>query len=62
VKGDEPEFRDQKEVISLTIVKIIINNQIKDTQFPVLLAPNKRKVGDDQPFLAIQVLLRKTYK
>jgi vacuolar protein sorting-associated protein 13A/C len=34
----------------------VINNQLLDAQFPVLLAPNKKKIyGEQQPFLMLSI-------
>ncbi|EAR98069.2 PH domain protein, putative (macronuclear) [Tetrahymena thermophila SB210] len=57
--NNEPEvnqriFANQRALLSLQIDSIIINNQIENTQFPVILAPTKRKTGD--PFFIISVL------
>ncbi|KAL4465070.1 hypothetical protein ABPG72_009448 [Tetrahymena utriculariae] len=57
--NNEPEanqriIANQRALLSLQIDSIIINNQIENTQFPVILAPTKRKTGD--PFFIISVL------
>jgi len=37
--------------INLSVDSFIINNQIMDAQFPVILAPNKKKLNENQQFI-----------
>ncbi|CAD8180234.1 unnamed protein product [Paramecium pentaurelia] len=52
--AEKPQIKQIKEHINLSIDLIIINNQIINSQFPVLLAPNKKKIfGNQQPFFVL---------
>ncbi|CAK73960.1 unnamed protein product (macronuclear) [Paramecium tetraurelia] len=54
VLAEKPQIKQIKEHINLSIDLIIINNQIINSQFPVLLAPNKKKIfGNQQPFFVL---------
>ena len=37
--------------INLSVDSFIINNQIMDAQFPVIMAPNKKKLNENQQFI-----------
>lgn len=53
---DKSFIRLKKEYLNVTVDLIIINNQLYETQFPVLLAPNKKKIqGLQQPFLMVSL-------
>ncbi|CAD8085165.1 unnamed protein product [Paramecium sonneborni] len=53
---EKPQIKQIKEHINLSIDLIIINNQIINSQFPVLLAPNKKKIfGNQQPFFVLTI-------
>lgn len=53
---DRRSVRLRKEYLNITIDLVVINNQLLEAQFPVLLAPNKKKIfGEQQPFLMISL-------
>lgn len=52
------ERLDMRQMISLSVDSLVINNQLPNTQFPVILAPNKIKKSVNSPFLSINVYAR----
>lgn len=50
-----------REMVSFSLDSLTINNQLSDTQFPVVLAPNKKKKGKyaNSPFLLFNLYLNR---
>jgi vacuolar protein sorting-associated protein 13A/C len=44
---DKSFIRLKKEYLNVMVDLVVINNQLFDAQFPVLLAPNKKKIYGD---------------
>ena len=76
-RKDSPDRRRKKEeqkkdednklirkMISLSLDSFVINNQLPDTQFPVVLAPNKKRKSHEEvtPFLSVNLYINSDSK